>query len=242
MSGATLVRRRGFSFKSFLWLGVVLWVLFLVVPLNDWARHWEYAQALQFCVYVFVVPALLVLSSLHSRPTSGTSVADSETDAKRRYTSARARWVVLTILMIVSDVVWRLSPVVDALVHHSWLDVIEALCLALVGVLFWRELLAPFEAAGTPDPLFRLVMATFVVWSIWIMAYLAGLSGGSWYHAFHHQAGHGLSLTADQQISTAVMWSLSACAFLPVIFFNLARWLGSEKDARDSRHHFTRSQ
>jgi cytochrome c oxidase assembly factor CtaG len=242
VTDATLARRRVFSFKSFLWLGVALWVLFLVAPLSDWARHWEYAQSLQFCVYAFGVPALLVLGSLRLGPAKDASFDADESNAKKRYASARTRWVVRTILMILSVVVWRLSPVVDALVHHSWLGVIEALFLTLVGILFWRELLAPLAVAGAPDPLFRLVIATLVMWTIWIMAYLAGLSGGSWYYSFHHHAGHGLSLTADQQISAAILWLLSACGFLPVIFLNLTRWLGSEKDARDSRHHFTRSQ
>jgi hypothetical protein len=40
-------------------------------------------------------------------------------------------------------------------------------------------------------------------------------------------------LAADQQLSTGFMWLLSATAFLPVVFWNLVRWLQSEENPDD---------
>jgi len=73
-------------------------------------------------------------------------------------------------------------------------------------------------------------MATAVMWAAWVVAYLDGMSNTSWYDAFHHVAGHGVSLAADQQFSTGAVWFITAGVFIPIIFWNLVHWLQSEED------------
>lgn len=247
MSNSTLDLRWGrrwtLASKQLNWIAAIVFVLFLVVPLGTWSRRWEYLQEIQFSAFCFGIPALLAIRKPSPNRYSLVSLEDFFRLASfREHVQARVRWSSITAMMMLSVVVWRLSPVVNAEVRHPWLSVVGALCLGFIGFFFFRVLYAPFENNLSPDPLFRLVMATVVMWTIWTMAYLGALSNGSWYRAFHHQAGHGISLTADQQLGAAVLWLLSASAFLPVIFFNLMRWLRAEEDPRDSRHHFARRE
>ena len=59
------------------------------------------------------------------------------------------------------------------------------------------------------------------MWTIWVTAYLVGLSHTSVYPAYPHVAGRDLSVSADQALTTGVLWLTSLCVFIPVIFANL---------------------
>jgi hypothetical protein len=83
-------------------------------------------------------------------------------------------------------------------------------------------------------------MSAIVMWAVWVTAYLMAMSHNSWYPTIHHFAGHGLSQSADQQISAAILWFMSAAAFLPVVFSNLNRWLQSEDDPDDELYQLVR--
>jgi hypothetical protein len=80
------------------------------------------------------------------------------------------------------------------------------------------------------------------MWTIWVLAYLVGLSHGSWYPAYVHHPGRGFSLSADQQLTTGTMWFVSGCAFIPVVFWNLIRWLQSEEDPDEELHRLVRQE
>jgi hypothetical protein len=72
------------------------------------------------------------------------------------------------------------------------------------------------------------------MWTVWILAYLAGLSTSSWYPAYSQGKGPGLS--ADQQISTGIMFFAAAVTFMPLIFWSLAAWLSpGQSGAGDGR-------
>ena len=73
------------------------------------------------------------------------------------------------------------------------------------------------------------MLAAFVMWAFWILAYVVGLSNHDFYRNFHHVAG-GLSAAADQQIASAVLWFVAAVTFVPVIFWNALMWLKTEED------------
>ena len=55
-------------------------------------------------------------------------------------------------------------------------------------------------------------------------------------------AGSGLSLAADQQVTTGVLWAIAACAFIPVIFWNLVVWLRSEEDPDQELHRLAKQE
>ena len=69
-------------------------------------------------------------------------------------------------------------------------------------------------------------MAAAAMWTIWVLAYLTGMSGASWFAAYHHGAPGSLSAAADQQIAVAILWAVPALCFLPVIYVMVIAWLG----------------
>jgi cytochrome c oxidase assembly factor CtaG len=128
---------------------------------------------------------------------------------------------------------WRSAPAVNALVHHHWLVIFEAVTLSIPTVFLMVEVIeSPPLSPGVSRP-YRIGLAAVVMWAAWIVAYLAGMSNDSWYTAFHHVAGKGLSANADQQLSTGFVWFLTAAVFVPIVFWNLVHWLQSEEDPNE---------
>jgi hypothetical protein len=78
------------------------------------------------------------------------------------------------------------------------------------------------------------------MWTVWVIAYLMAMAPNTWYSGFAHVSGRLFSLAIDQQITTALMWFISACAFMPIIFANLNRWLKSEEDPDEELYQLVR--
>ena len=219
-------------------VGLLLWFLCLVPPLSQWSRQYQYVESIQYCLFAVCIPALLVTGApwrwigLASR---GPYVVNADGIPGPL---ARAKWVdrvafVLGTLFCLTTIFWRITPVVDFGVTHAWLAPAESIVLVGVGLLFWLDLVdSPPMKPGAARP-FRIGMAAVAMWVVWVLAYLGAMSGRSWYSAFTHVAGHGVSLAADQQLSTGFMWLLSAASFLPVVFWNLIHWLQSEENPDD---------
>ena len=119
---------------------------------------------------------------------------------------------------------------------------VEAVTLIAVGVGLWLELVESPPLTPRLTRPGRVALAAIAMWTIWILAYLVGLSHASWYQAYPHHAGTGFSLSADQQLTTGMLWFVSACAFMPVVYWNLIRWLQSEEDPDEELHHLMRQE
>ena len=79
-------------------------------------------------------------------------------------------------------------------------------------------------------------MAAAAMWTIWVLAYLTGMSSASWFAAYHHGApAGGLNAAADQQIAVAILWAVPALCFLPVLYVTVIAWLGSASSAGSER-------
>jgi cytochrome c oxidase assembly factor CtaG len=127
---------------------------------------------------------------------------------------------------------------VNWLEGSAWRVLLEAAVLILVGVIYWLEIVeSPPVSPRSTQPV-RMVLAASAMWTIWVLAYLVGLSHADWYRSYHHVGG--LSLAADQQVTTGVLWAISACAFIPVIFWNLVDWLHSEEDPDQELHRLAK--
>lgn len=236
--------------------GLLLWLLFLTPPLSTWTRSYEYVQGAQFCFFAVIIPFLLVagrpwqwIGLTSNEPVSFDSDGGLTSPVRLRLfdrvaierakRSDHRRAVALTLVFIGQAILWRSSPVVDELVRHGWLVVVESLDLTVVGALLWVDLVeAPPFRPGATRP-YRIGISTVSMWTVWVLAYLMAMSQNSWYHDFHHVAG-GLSQSADQQFTAGTMWFLSAAAFLPVIFSNLNRWLKSEEDPDEELYQLVR--
>ncbi len=240
-------------------LGVVLLVAFLVPLLGPLARRYEYLQALQFCVFAFLVPALITVGAPWDRMGLASRQTYAIAESGERVSPLRLRWVdrrqlrrssisgrryvVLEAFVFgLLTFVWRIAPVADGLVRHPWLVGIEALSLLVAGVALFSDLVeSPPLRPRAPRPV-RIGIAAVEMWAVWIVAYVYGMSHSSWYVAFHYVAGRGLSQTADQQLSSAVIWLTSAAVFLSVAFWNLAQWLRNEEDLGDELDQLVREE
>lgn len=222
-------------------LGVVLFGVAFVPPMWNWSFHYGFAQAIQFCVLAFGVPTLLVAGApwLGMRPSSDPTNLELQPawfrrwNARRVREKAQARALVAAIAVIVATIFWRVAPVVNVLVHYHELVLVEAVTLVIPSVFLMVELIeSPPLTPGISRP-YRIGISAVVMWSVWVVAYMAGMAHGSWYSAFHHVAGRGISASADQQLSAGFVWLLTAAVFVPIVFWNLMHWLQSEDDPNE---------
>ena len=98
---------------------------------------------------------------------------------------------------------------------------VESVALVAGGVLLWLELIdsAPFRPTIARP--YRIGIAAIAMWTQWVIAYLMAMDKNSWYRGFRHVSERLLSLAADQQLTTALMWFITAAVFVPVVFSNL---------------------
>ncbi len=238
----------------------LLLVSWIAPPLAIWARHYEFVEALQFSFFAIVIPALVVIGSPWSLvglassrpqrhdddgrplfPSEALGPVDRLAEGRRRHPET-LRTAGFAGLYLAGVILWRTPLTVDALGRHSWLVTVEAAFLAVVGIGLWLELVESLPLTPRLPRPSRVALAAISMWVVWILAYLVGLSHGSWYQAYPHHAGVGFSLSADQQLTTGMMWFVSACSFVPVVYWNLVRWLQSEENPDEEFHHLVRQE
>jgi cytochrome c oxidase assembly factor CtaG len=237
--------------------GIVLWVLALTPPALSLTSKYVFAQSVQFCFFAIVIPALLVVGGpwrWFNLTTLEATIIDNDGQPitpvpsrlldrfaqRRSLTKGYHRAVIFLLIFVGQTILWRTAPVVDALIRHPWLSVGESVALIVGGGFFWLELVeaAPFRPT-TARP-YRIGISAIAMWTVWVIAYLMAMAQTTWYSGFRHVSGRLFSLAVDQQITTGLMWFISASAFLPIIFANLNRWLQSEDDPDEELYNLVR--
>ncbi len=208
-------------------------MLAVAPPIATFAHRYEVVETIQFCLLAFALPALVVVGwplrwlrgrALHGLFDRAVRIAD----ARRRHPST-ARSLSFVVIDVALVIAWRTPALMDALERHAWVLAAELVSLTVGGILVWVELVrCPPLEPRLPRPR-RAVMAAVSMWAAWTTAYVVGFSQVSWYAAFHHVAG-GLGASADQELSTGLLWFGAAAAFLPVIFTDLVAWLRNGED------------
>ncbi len=220
--------------------GVTLLVAGLAI--EGLARRYVAAESAQFVVFAMVAPALLVLGAPW-RLLRRCGPLDRLAATRRRRTSFVRAGAFLAAFIAVT-VAWRLPPVMDALASHPLLAVAELITLLAAGTCLWLELVSsPPLSPRLPNP-HRAAIAALAMWSTWAVAYVLGLSNHPVFHGYD-PAGGALSAVADQQITVALVWAVSAFCFVPVVFVTLLTWLSAgdnpdeelQRLARDERQH-----
>ena len=183
-----------------------------------------------------MVPALVTVGAPwrllrlagNGSPDEPPRIVDRVADRRRRH-----RELPWSLVFIVADlgaiVAWHAPGAVAAAAQHGWIVLLEGASLLLFGLGLWLELAASPPLAPRSGYLRRAVLAAFVMWAFWMLAYVVGLSNHDFYRNFHHVEG-GLSAAADQQIASAVLWFVAAVSFVPVIFWNALMWLKTDED------------
>ena len=206
------------------------------------ARRYIVAESAQFVVFAMVAPALLVLGAPW-RLLGRCGPLDRLAAARRRQTSFVRAGAFLVLFIAVTGA-WRLPPVMDALASRPVLVVAELITLLAAGTFLWLELVpSPPLSPRLPNP-HRAAVAALAMWSTWAAAYALGLSSHAVFHGYD-PAGGALSAVADQQITVALVWAVSAFCFVPVVFVTLLTWLSASDNpdeelqrlARDERQH-----
>ena len=206
-------------------LGALGGVAVLVGPLASSARTSELSNALQFAVLALAVPALVVLGA----PWRALGPLRRWAASRGARTRRSSGFFVLGC-EVAAVVAWRTPAAVRAVAQSRWLLGVEAVTLLVAGVALWLELVASAPMVPSTSASRRIVLATVAMWTVWIVAYVAGMSHGQGYPGFHHQPG-GLSGVADKQLATALLWVAAAAAYVPVVFANLFAWLRDEERA-----------
>jgi cytochrome c oxidase assembly factor CtaG len=138
-------------------------------------------------------------------------------------------------------VAWRIPASVDGLARHGWLSLVEVVTLVGPGIGLWLELVEspPFTPRLARPK--RMAVAAVAMWTVWVTAYMVGLSHASVYRTYVHAPGN-LSVSADQAITTGILWFTSLCAFVPVIFSNFMTWLRGDEDPDEALHRLVRDE
>lgn len=216
--------------------GVVLTVGVLLPPFETYARQYALAQALQFVIFAVAVPALLVAGAprptraASGRPGQGSGRMAALADRRARASGHAAGDAVRPLLAFIALVVaWRLPAVVNTVVRDPGLTVAEMATLVAAGSGVWVELAGPPPFQHNLARPLRAAMAAVAMWTIWVIAYITGMSRPSLIPA-HDQAARALSSVADQQFAVGIMWAVPAICFVPVIYGMLLTWLGERDD------------
>lgn len=206
----------------------------LVPPFGTYARRYAFAEALQFVVFAVAAPAALVLGVPWHLPGRrggpGGSLRRSRGRARLRRGGASPAVAVL-VVFIALVIAWRLPAAVSALARDQGLAAAEMVTLLAAGSALWREVVphpsSRLPALSRPQ---RAAMAAAAMWTVWVLAYIMGMSGGAWSAAYSHAAGHVLSTAADQQIAVGIMWAVPALCFPLAIYGVIVPWLRDSDD------------
>jgi cytochrome c oxidase assembly factor CtaG len=213
-------------------VAAVVLILGMLLPAESYARRYAFAETLQFVTFAVAAPALLVLGAPWRFPTLTRDQNGSPGPVRRLTpshwpTASRPAAVLLAFIAVV--IAWRLPVTVNALPGNPALTLAEAVILLATGTGLWLELAkTPPLLPGLSGPL-RAAMAAGAMWTIWVLAYIMGMSHGTWFTAYRH-TGHGLSTAADQQFAVAIMWAVPALSFAPFIYRTLIAWISNSED------------
>lgn len=208
----------------------------LLPPVGSLARHYVFAQALQFAVLATAVPALVVLGS----PWPGARWHALSNARSHRSSPRRASAILIGFIAI--SVAWRLPVSVNALVGYPALTIAEAASLTIAGCALWLELVESPPFLPTIARPLRAAFAALPMWVIWASAYIMAFSHTVWFTAFarRHSLGqhsHGLGIAADQQVAAGLLWAITGLCFVPVVYVCLMNWL---RDTSDPDHELKR--
>jgi cytochrome c oxidase assembly factor CtaG len=214
---------------------VILVLAVLLPPGGSYARQYAFIQALQFVIFAVAAPALLVLGAPWAspgnagRPRPGSRLTAALAGRPVRAGRSADRVAVARLLAFIAlAVTWRLPVVLNALAAIPGLAAAEMVTLVAAGCGVWLELARPNPARRPADPL-RAAIAALAMWTIWVIAYVTGMSQVTQAPAHAQAAARTLSVAADRQLAAGIMWAVPAIFFLPAIYAILVSWIGKRE-------------
>lgn len=209
--------RRGRPWLAVIGIGLALAAA--LPPAETYARQSAFVQALQFVTFAVLTPALLALS-LRSRSIWPRQLRPLHCHGRLSPTAAAASRLLPFMTLVV---IWRLSPVLGALARYPALSAAELLTLVAAGLGVWQVI----TSAAVPRPL-RAATAALAMWTIWIIAYITGMSAVTLIPRSAAAVGI-FGSVADRQLAAAVLWAAPAICFGPTVYYLVIGWLGERE-------------
>jgi cytochrome c oxidase assembly factor CtaG len=213
------VRSRRWAFP----VALALLVVGLTPPLSTAASRYALFEALQFSVFAVIVPGLLCFAAPWRLIGLGRPLVRMQARRLRHDRLRDAALVVVPALAL--EALWRSTVLVDHLAQHRWLAFVEAAMLVPAGTAIWAELVRSPPLSPRLPAHARIAVSAVSMWTIWIAAYVVGLTNSDAYRVYASVAHRSLSVAADQQLTAGLLWAVAAIAFMPIAFANLMTWL-----------------
>jgi hypothetical protein len=109
--------------------------------------------------------------------------ADLAARQRRTPSWTGGRAAIRLVAFIALVISWRLPFTVNALARNPGLVAAEMVTLLAAGTGVWLELVSTPTAPGRLSRPACAAMAAAARWTIWVLAYLTGMSGASWFAA-----------------------------------------------------------
>lgn len=216
-------------------LGVALIAVSLLPPVMTAARHYVFAESIQFITFALAAPGLIVLGA----PWRPLRLPTGWLAARRQERTSFLWSTPFLVAFVGVCLVWRLPPVIDALARYPALLALELVTLLPAGTGLWLELVpSPPLRPRLPRPQ-RAALAAMSMWPIWIAAYVLGMSIHAVFRSYD-PAGGILSAVADQEISVTMVWVAAGLCFMPIVFVSVLGWLGRD-DAGEELQRMVRT-
>jgi putative membrane protein len=219
-----------------LFVGAMLSVVVaLISPVDTLGTDMLVFHMIQHLLLLDVMPILLILSLTKGilRP------------VMRRMTEIEDRLGALghpafALLMYAGMMVlWHLPTMYDLALEHPLVHVLEHVCFAVAGTLYWWHLLSPIRPRLGLEgmaPVAYMVVTKLVVGMIGVALIFAPASFYSWYNV--HPAYWGLSPHTDQALAGGVMALEQSIVMGIVLFYIFAKMLqDSERNAQRAERY-----
>jgi putative membrane protein len=207
----------------YLLVGLGVFVLTLVSPLNALAAGYLFsAHMLQHILLLLIVPALLLMS-LPRWVSLGSRSWLIDNPFVGWIAGVGAMWL------------WHARPLCNAAVSSQLVNALQICSLLLLGAIFWRQILAPREEERLSPPGAVLYLFSACV-ACSILGILITFSPVSVCPIYAQpgadrlgilnliQANWGITPDKDQQVGGLLMWVPMCLVYLSAIVAQLARW------------------
>lgn len=221
---------------------LIVLLLALEPPLDDYADRLFSAHMLQHLLLIGVVAPLLVLAApwmeiwrgvpLGARRALARAVLVS--DAARPLRRAGAllyRPAPVFVLFNAALVGWHVPAAYDLALRHQAVHDLEHLSFLVFSTLFWLQMLdsRPFhrtlEGFGAVG---YALGAVIVGWTLAVALSLASAPLYAYYAGLAHRPG-GISALTDQRLASGIMWVPAALPYAAFGFFAIYRWLDEQE-------------
>lgn len=208
------------------WGAGVLLALVGIPPLSSEASQHLWVETIQFSTIAFGAAPLVALAAPASL-LPGRRGRSSRNGRAKPWLPPGAAGLAAFVAVTLG---WRLPAALDATTRsRAWLAV-EVVALVAGTWRFWADVAESPPHAPLAHPAHRVALGALGAWSVWIFAWIVGMSSGPFYPAFAARTG----AAGSQELAVGLLWVTSAAALAPMIFTNLFRWLAKDQQLAEA--------